>query len=62
MSLHVPKRIVNEALQGEAFVDRQTTANFFGISLRLPKFFGGGSPTLFEGFDFDQTGYLLALS
>ena len=62
MSLDVPKRIVNEALQGEAFADGQTTANLFGMSLGLPEFLGGGSFTLFEGFDFDQIGYLLALS
>ena len=62
MSLDIPKRIVNEALQGEAFADGQTTANLFGMSLGLPECLGGGSFTLFEGFDFDQIGYLLALS
>ncbi|MEM9360701.1 MAG: ABC transporter transmembrane domain-containing protein, partial [Pseudomonadota bacterium] len=62
MSLDVPKRIVNEALQGEAFTDGKTTANMFNFSFGLPDFLGGGTLTLFEGFDFDQIGYLLALS
>ena len=62
MSLDVPKRIVNEALQGEAFTDGKTTANMFNFSFGLPEFLGGGSFSLFEGFDFDQIGYLLALS
>ncbi len=62
MSLDVPKRIVNEALQGEAFTDGKTTANMFNFSFGLPEFLGGGTLTIFEGFDFDQIGYLLALS
>lgn len=62
MSLDVPKRIVNEALQGEAFVDGETTARLFNIAFDLPEFLGGGTLTIFEGRLFDQIGYLLALS
>ncbi|MGI9411324.1 MAG: ABC transporter transmembrane domain-containing protein, partial [Hyphomicrobiaceae bacterium] len=62
MSLDVPKRIVNEALQGEAFTDGRTTARLFETSFDLPDLFGGGTVTLYEGADYDQIGYLLALS
>ena len=61
-SLDVPKRIVNEALQGEAFTDGKTTAKLFEISFGLPEFLGGSNVTLFEGVEYDQIGYLLALS
>ena len=61
-SLDVPKRIVNEALQGEAFTDGKTTAKLFEISFGLPEFLGGSNVTLFEGAEYDQIGYLLALS
>ncbi len=62
LSLDVPKRIVNEALQGDAFSDGRTTANLFEISFGLPDVLGGGTVTFFDGYDFDQIGYLLALS
>lgn len=62
MSLDVPKRIVNEALQGEAFTDGNITARLFRISFDLPDVLGGGTMTIFNGVDFDQIGYLLALS
>ena len=45
MSLDVPKRIVNEALQGEAFTDGRTTAKLFEMSFGLPEFLGGGTVT-----------------
>ncbi len=62
LSLDVPKRIVNEALQGEAFIEGRTTAKLFEISFGLPGFLGGGTLTIFEGADFNQIEYLLALS
>ncbi|MEM7776303.1 MAG: ABC transporter ATP-binding protein/permease [Pseudomonadota bacterium] len=62
MSLDVPKRIVNEALQGRAFEDGNITATLFAFSIPLPEFLGGGSITLSEGWLFDQLGYLIALS
>lgn len=62
LSLDVPKRIVNEALQGEAFTNGKTTARLFEISFGLPEFLGGSTVTLFQGIEYDQIGYLLALS
>ncbi len=62
MSLDVPKRIVNEALQGQAFEGGKEQATLFAFEIPLPELFGGGSFTLSEGFAFDQIGYLLALS
>ncbi|MGI9524630.1 MAG: ABC transporter transmembrane domain-containing protein [Hyphomicrobiaceae bacterium] len=62
LSLEVPKRIVNEALQGEAFTEGRITASLFSINFELPDFLGGYQLNLFDGFEFDQIGYLLALS
>jgi len=62
LSLDVPKRIVNEALQGEAFTEGRTTAKLLEISFGLPEFLGGGTAHIFDGFDFNQIEYLLALS
>ena len=62
LSLDVPKRIVNEALQGEAFRDGNTTATLFRFSFDLPDWLGGYNVNLFDGVAYDQIGYLLALS
>lgn len=61
LSLEVPKRIVNEALQGEAFVSGVTEARLFTFSIPLPEAWGG-SLVVSEGFLFDQISYLFALS
>ena len=61
-SLDVPKRIVNEAIQGGAFTHGHTQARFFDITLSLPDFLGGGSYHLSDGFMLDQLPYLYALS
>ncbi len=61
LSLDVPKRIVNEALQGEAFVNGVTEAKLFTFSLPLPEVLGG-TIVVSEGFLFDQISYLFALS
>ena len=42
-SLDIPKRIVNEAIQGRAFRDGKTEAQLFDLSIALPKFLGGWS-------------------
>ena len=48
---------------GRSFCRQTHNCKFFRhLSLRLSEFFGGGCLTLFEGFDFDQIGYLLALN
>lgn len=61
-SFDVPKRIVNDAIQGRAFKDGQPTAILFDLTLTLPQFLGGHSFTLSEGWAFGQLGHLFALS
>jgi putative ABC transport system ATP-binding protein len=61
-SLDVPKRIVNEAIQGGAFTNGHTRARFFEMTLTLPDFLGGGSYHLSDGFMLEQLPYLYALS
>lgn len=61
-SLELPKRIVNEVIQGHAFEKGQTTAKGLDFSLSLPDFLGGAKWQIFEGFDFDRMGLLFALS
>ncbi len=61
-SLDIPKIIVNEAIQGKAFVDGNTTAKLFHWTLTLPSWLGGGQYTIFSGFDLERTEFLLALS
>ncbi|MFT7576907.1 MAG: putative ABC transport system ATP-binding protein [Alphaproteobacteria bacterium] len=61
LSLDVPKRIVNEALQGEAFVNGVTEARLFSLSLPLPDWLGG-TLVFSQGFLFEQINYLFALS
>lgn len=40
-TLELPKRIVNEGIQGGAFRDGQLTANLLSFSIDLPDFLGG---------------------
>jgi putative ABC transport system ATP-binding protein len=61
-SFDVPKRIVNDAIQGNAFKDGKTTATLLDFTLHLPSFLGGASFKLFEGFQVGQLGLLLGLS
>jgi putative ABC transport system ATP-binding protein len=61
LSLEVPKRIVNEALQGEAFVNGVTEATLFSLSIPLPAALGG-TIMISEGWPFNQISYLFALS
>ena len=60
-SFDVPKRIVNDAIQGGAFKGGKTTATVFDWTLPLPDVLGGSYP-LFPGFEVDQLGLLLTLS
>ena len=60
-SLDIPKRIINEALQGKAFVDGKVTATLFALRLDLPAWLGG-SVVVSDGISFERLGYLLALS
>ncbi len=61
-SFNVPKRIVNDAIQGGAFKDGKTSATVFEINLGLPEFLGGHGVTLFPGLEVGQLGLLLSLS
>ncbi|MEZ5844585.1 MAG: ABC transporter ATP-binding protein/permease [Hyphomicrobiaceae bacterium] len=60
-SLDIPKRIVNEALQGRAFTDGKQTAVLFALRLDLPEWLGG-SWVVSDGVALERLGYLLALS
>ncbi|HZH53193.1 MAG TPA: ABC transporter transmembrane domain-containing protein [Microvirga sp.] len=62
MSLDLPRQIVNEAIQGEAFRDGNTTAPFLDIGFSLPAWLGGGSFQIFEGFQLSRVGLLFGLS
>src|SRR5919107_5139878 len=61
-SLDLPRRIVNEAIQGRAFEKGQATARFLALSFELPQWLGGFRFTGFEGFDVDRLGLLYGLS
>ena len=62
ISLDLPKRIVNEAIQGRAFPQDGGVAALFRVSFGVPNFLGGGTATLFDGIDLERLPYLLALS
>ena len=62
MSLDLPRQIVNQAIQGEAFRDGNPTAPFLHLSYDLPAWLGGGTLELFEGFQVGRLGLLLGLS
>jgi putative ABC transport system ATP-binding protein len=61
-SLDLPRRIVNEAIQGRAFEKGQQTAPFLGVSVDLPQWLGGANLIRFEGFQADRLTLLFGLS
>src|SRR5215203_7298115 len=61
-SLDLPRRIVNEAIQGKAFGSGQSTAQFLSWTFSLPSWLGGASFKIFEGFPVDQLQMLMGLS
>ncbi|SFI99699.1 putative ABC transport system ATP-binding protein [Bosea sp. OK403] len=61
-SFDVPKRIVNDAIQGGAFKNGKTTATLLEFTLHMPSWLGGASYKLFEGFQVGQLGLLFGLS
>ncbi len=61
-SLDLPRQIVNQAIQGEAFREGQATAPFLPLTLSLPDFLGGASIEIFQGFELGRIGLLLGLS
>ena len=60
-SFDIPKRIINDAIQGKAFSTPGAMVRFLEISLPLPDFMGG-SIRLTEGFMVSQLGLLWGLS
>ncbi|MGY2047199.1 ABC transporter transmembrane domain-containing protein [Methylobacterium sp. JK268] len=60
-SLDLPRRIVNEAIQGHAFEKGNATAHFLVLRLRMPDWFGG-ERALFDGFQVDRFELLFGLS
>jgi putative ABC transport system ATP-binding protein len=61
-SLDLPRRIVNEAIQGRAFEGGRASARFLDLSISLPDWLGGGSFQMFEGFEVGRLGLLFGLS
>jgi putative ABC transport system ATP-binding protein len=63
-SLDLPRRIVNEAIQGRAFENGRATATFLGIELSWPKWLGGDGAgwRIFEGFQVGRIELLFGLS
>ena len=62
MSLDLPRQIVNQAIQGEAYRDGNTTAPFLHLSYELPQWLGGRTLEIFEGFQVGRLWLLLDLS
>ncbi len=60
-SFDIPKRIINEALQGKAFTSPGATVSFLELSLPLPASLGG-TLKLWDGFQVTQLGLLWGLS
>ena len=62
-SLDLPRRIVNEAIQGRAFEGGQAATRFLTVSVPWPSWLGGeGKLLLFEGIEVDRLGLLFGLS
>ncbi|NNM74895.1 ABC transporter transmembrane domain-containing protein [Enterovirga aerilata] len=62
MSLDLPRKIVNEAIQGRAFEQGRQTAKFLDISISLPAWLGGHRFDFFEGFEVGRLHLLFGLS
>lgn len=60
-SFDLPKRIINDALQGKAFANGTKLVRFLEVTLPLPGFMGG-PVQLFSGFDVTQMQLLFGLS
>ncbi|KAA2235547.1 ABC transporter transmembrane domain-containing protein [Salinarimonas soli] len=62
LSFEIPKRIINEAIQGRPFVNPGDTVLFGRWVVGLPELLGGASLVVSPGFPLDQTSLLFALS
>ncbi|MGL4727538.1 MAG: ABC transporter transmembrane domain-containing protein [Bosea sp. (in: a-proteobacteria)] len=61
-SFDVPKRIINEAIQGKAFASAEASVRVLQFDISLPAWLGGYSAKLFEGISVGQLGLLWYLS
>jgi len=61
VSLDLPKQIVNQAIQGEAFADGAATTLFLNIKIGPYDWIGVPEVTLFPGFELERLPYLVAL-
>ena len=62
LSLNLPKLIINEGIQGEGFEGEGSTKPFLAFDLPFGEELAGADVPLFDGFELEQTGYLLALA
>ncbi len=62
MSLDLPKRIVNDAIMGNAFAGGVSEVVFLDLDFTWPDFMGGGTVMLFPGMTVGQMGLLFGLS
>jgi putative ABC transport system ATP-binding protein len=60
-SLDVPKTIVNEALQGRAFAQGNSTAVLFRLELSMPAWTGTDKVQLLPGIELERLSFLLTL-
>jgi putative ABC transport system ATP-binding protein len=61
ISLDLPKQIVNQAIQGEAFQNGTNTAPFLRLTLGPYDWLGMPEVTVLPGFDLERLPYLVAL-
>lgn len=61
-SLDLPRRIVNEVIQGKAFAHGETTAKFLSWTIEWPSWLGGGTTEVLAGIPVDRLGLLFGLS
>ena len=62
VSLDLPRKIVNEAIQGRAFENGKMTATLLDLSIKWPGWLGGGSTPIFGGFEVGRLELLFGLS
>lgn len=62
LSLDLPRRIVNEAIQGNAFKQGNDTVPFLVFHFDMPSWLGGGQLRLFDGISADRMELLFGLS
>ena len=62
-ALDLPKRIINQPIQGVGFESATSTAIFLNISIPVPEWlYAAGEVTIFSGVEMERLQYLIALS